>query len=168
MLSLCNLRSSDCFTMDRENGRETEAGKTCHHVLHSKIVGWISDSAAQVQFVEIPVRSWSRSDQVSQFAILLGHRRCGYGLRLKNMIRCPPCAPLTHETEQEPRRNSRVSTRLVEGKETIPDRLGVDIPTGKGRLRGSDQLCPRCAVNIGRRIDFYPSGKDSFVLRVSR
>jgi hypothetical protein len=28
MLSLCNLRSSDCFTMDRKNGRETETGKT--------------------------------------------------------------------------------------------------------------------------------------------
>jgi len=32
--------------MDRKNGWETEAGKTRHHVLHSKIVGWISDFAA--------------------------------------------------------------------------------------------------------------------------
>lgn len=168
MPSLCNLRSSDCFTMDCKNGWETEAGKTRHHLLNTNIVGWVSDFAAQVQFVEMSVRSRSRSDQVSEFAVLLGHRRCGYSRRLDNMICWFPCAPLPHETEQKPCWNSRVSTRLVEGHKAIPDRLSVDIPTGEGRFRGSNHLCPGRVVDIGLRVYFDPSCKYSFVLRISR
>ena len=73
-------------------------------------------------------------------------------------------APPAHEAKQKARRHLVIAARPVEGQETLPDDLCVDVPAGQGGLRGLDQLSPTGLENVRFFVNVDLSQKYSFVI----
>ena len=118
--------------------------------------------------MKLPVLARGRRDQPLQFQVLLSQFALRHRMRIccqTGIRRSPPPA---HETQKKPRRYCSIPARSVERKEALPDDLRIDVPAGERRFRSLDKVGPGRSVDVGPSINFDPSCKDSFVLRISR
>ena len=158
-----NLPCHHRLAVHGEGRGEFWTGKALDDVENPSVVGGLPDRAAKIGSVKLPIDAWSGCNLGQQFLLsrierFLRHSRNYLAGHFTGRL-----APPAHEAKQKARRHIFIAARSVEGQETLPDHLRVDVPTGSGSFCSLDQLSPTGPEDIRFIVNVDLSRKYSFV-----